>query len=438
MTHRFPSLRRRLPLHQRRFRFAERGDRLVRRFKLSIFGFTVLSLALLLVGTASGRYAASWSLGKLRRGLAALSGRANDRCWIDADWRRRRLFDVDQARAKLRTVYESYDPRLRKLVDAAGLDPDHALLRWGNFDKALLLPSTVFVPDETGRSYRFRPNTRSIWVRNLQSRGGVLAFFQVPDTPEIRMLAEGAGAVVVEGSAQTTNSWGLRGGEPDVSAEIRGIILGDSYMQGLYVGDEQTPSECLKRALADHDKSRVEVLNTGHLGYSPEQEYFTLLEYAGRFPPQFVVLSLFANDFGDLFEVLEGQADWEENRYWIGKIVSFCQARNIPCLVVPAPWVNHVEGQRSTAFYPGRIPAILPPEAVYFDPMEDFIDADSRERLRRLSRDEPANPSELFNGKLADGHFSALGCQVWAQAVGRRLVLILDMARVKTPSPPSD
>ena len=79
------------------------------------------------------------------------------------------------------------------------------------------------------------------------------------------------------------------------------------------------------------------MLNTGHLGYSPEQEYYTLREYADRFQPQFVVLSLFANDFGDLFEVLEGKGDWEERKYWLGEITQFCRTRQILCLVVPAP-----------------------------------------------------------------------------------------------------
>ena len=37
--------------------------------------------------------------------------------------------------------------------------------------------------------------------------------------------------------------------------------------------------------------------------------------------------------------------------------------------------------------------------------------------------------SPLFNGHIADGHFSAAGCQVWATAVGRRLELFLRRAR---------
>lgn len=403
-----------------------RARRLARVFKAVILGATALVLAGLLAGTAPGRYASAWTYGKIRRGIASLTGSGDDRAWVDEEWRRRRLFDMDQARVKLRSAYDGYDAKLQDLVRAAGLDPDHALLRWGNFDKALLLPSTVFEPDDSGRSYRFRPNFRSIWVRNLKSREGVLAYFPIPDEPRVLKLAEDAGASIVRESVQNTNSWGLRGTEPNGSAELRGIVLGDSYMQGLFVSDDQTPSECLERVLADRFGSTVDVLNTGHLGYSPEQEYFTLLEYADRFPPRFVILSLFANDFGDLFEVLEGRADWEENRHWIGKIAAFCAGRGVPLLIVPAPWVNHVEGPRRTAHYPGRIPDIVPESAVYFDPMEDFLEAQDREVEARRARGEPTAPSPLFNGKLGDGHFSPLGCRVWAESVGRRLARILE------------
>ncbi|WP_165249910.1 SGNH/GDSL hydrolase family protein [Paludisphaera soli] len=429
MLHRRPRFR------QRSFRFVVRGERLARRFKQVILGLTACLSACLLIGTATGRYAASWTFGQARRAVATLTGEADSRTWIDADWRRRRLFDMEQARGKLRAAYDAYDPKVKELLDAAGLDPDHALLRWGNFDKALLLPSTVFEADDSGRSYRFRPDVRSIWVRNLKSTGGVLAYFPIPDTPSLHALAQAAGAMIVAESVQTTNSWGLRGGEPNRDATLRGIVLGDSYMQGLFVGDDQTPPACLKRVLASRMATEVEILNTGHLGYSPEQEYYTLLEYAKHFDPQFVVLSLFANDFGDLFEVLDGEADWEENRYWIGEIAAFCNARAIPCLVVPAPWVNHVEGPRKTAHYPGRIPDILPDGVTYYDPIEKFVEAEDREKSARLGKGEPTTPSHLFNGHLGDGHFSALGCQVWADAVGRRLMRILELRQARG-SPP--
>ena len=244
---------------------------------------------------------ARWIETRCRWGLLQAAGLSPDRAEIDADWQRKRLYDIGQTRAKLREVYAGYDPAMKRLLTYAGLDPDHALLRWGNFDRTLYLPSTVFEPDDTGRSYRFRPNTRSIWVRNMKLRGGILAYFPIPDTAGLSEATAGTGALVVSTSVQNTNSWGLRGPEPNTAAPLRGIVLGDSYMQGLFVGDDQTPPECLKRNLSRSLKVDTEILNTGHLGYSPEQEFYTLVEYADRFHPQFVVLSLFANDFGDLF-----------------------------------------------------------------------------------------------------------------------------------------
>jgi len=321
---------------------------------------------------------------------------------------------------------------MRRLLDYAGLDPDHALLRWGNFDRTLYLPCTVFEPDDTGRSYRFRPGMRSIWVRNLKLKGGILAYFPVPLGPELDRIVEGTGAQLVSTSVQTTNSWGLHGPEPDTDATLRGIVLGDSYMQGLFVGDDQTPSECLKRHLSRNLKARVEVLNTGHLGYSPEQEYYTLREYADRFRPRFVVLSLFANDFGDLFEVLDGKGDWEEGKYWLGQITQFCRTRGLICLTVPAPWVNQLEGQRKAGFYPGMVSNILESSGQsYLDPFEDFATELLRLSTQLQREGKPTSPNPLFNGSLGDGHFSPLGCDVWSRAVAKRLGLLLGDERIE-------
>jgi len=408
----------------------DRSDRLVRRFKLTIALLTVCVVGALLFGTATGRHAARWLQTRTRWAALRVVGKSPDRAEIDADWRHWRFYDIKRTRGKLREVYDQYDPKMKRLLDYAGLDPEHALLRWGNFDRTLLLPSTIFEPDDSGRSYRFKPLTRSVWVRNMRLKGGVLAYFQVPETPKLAEVVAGTEAIVVKESLQTTNSWGLRGAEPNTSAALRGIALGDSYMQGLFVGDDETPSECLKRYLAEHFQTSVEVLNTGHLGYSPEQEYYTLLEYAGRVKPQFVVLSLFANDFGDLFEALEGRGDWVENRYWIEKIDAFCTSRGIVCLAVPAPWVNQFDSPRRAGHYPGQASNILDRCAMaYFDPFEDFVEELDKQTLQHLRTGKPTTPNPLFNGHLGDGHFSPLGSRVWGESVGRRLASILEIRR---------
>lgn len=436
------TLSRKRPIRQGVFGFIVRAQKLEHAFKLIIALATIGLLAFFLTALSPGRYLSGWVAARARELARHAVGLPPDRGEIDAGWKRKRIFDIEQSRGTLTSSFAEYPPRLQRLLEYAGLDPDHALVRWGNFDRTVLLPSTVFEPDETGRSYRFRPNTRSIWVRNFPMKGPVKAYFPVPDRPELREIVNGTQALIVDGSMQTTNSWGLRGPEPDLSAPWRGIVLGDSYMQGLFVGDHETPVECLKRDLTVRLGDPVEILNTGHLGYSPEQYYYTLLEYGERFPPRFVVISLFANDFGDFQEVLEGRGDWQEGSYWLGLIRDYCLSRNLECLVVPAPWVNQVEGPQMSGNYPGKIANLLETTGPsYLDPIADFADAQLEiiNKSRRLGLASPGSP--LFNGRIGDGHFSARGCQIWAAAVGRRMALLIekrDLATVRlSPSNPS-
>jgi hypothetical protein len=267
----------------------------------------------------------------------------------------------------------------------------------------------------------------------------VKAYFQIPDTPEAPAIVERTGATIVEGSSQLTNSWGLRGPEPATGARFRGIVLGDSYMQGLFVDDDQTPVECLKRDLKKRlGTPSVEVLNTGHLGYSPEQYYHSLVEYEKRLPLEekrfpsllggFVVVSLFANDFaGEVNDVLEGRGgDWEEGRYWLGQIRDFCSARGLICLFVPAPWVNQLSGPQMAGYYPGRVSNILETTGfAYLDPIDEFANTLLAIEVDQLRRGEAPSGDPLFMGKIGDGHFSPQGCEVWAEAVGRRISLLI-------------
>ena len=70
-------------------------------------------------------------------------------------------------------------------------------------------------------------------------------------------------------------------------------------MQGMFIGDGETPPDCLERYLQETLKTSVSILNTGVMGYAPEQYYYSLMAFADRFRPHFVVVSLFVNDFGN-------------------------------------------------------------------------------------------------------------------------------------------
>lgn len=418
-------------LVQGRFGFINRSQERARRFKAAIALVTFGLVVLLLAGTSSGRYLSYWATTRARWVALQAIGAPPDRAEIDDAWKQRRLHGIEQTRDRLRRIYAESGPEMRRLLDFAGLDPDHAVLRWGNFDRTLYLPSTVFEPDATGRSYRLRPNTKSVRVRNPRRKGELPAYFPVPVDSRLPDLLRETGAVLADDSVQTTNSWGLRGPEPDLHAPLRGIILGGAYMQGLFVDDDQTPCERLKRFLAASVKMKTEILNTGHLGYSPEQEFHALREYVERFRPHFVVLSLFANDFGDVPEVLDGKGDWKEGEYWLGRITQYCRSRGLQCLVVPAPWVDQFERSRDAGSYPGEVSNILESSGMnYLDPIEDFANELLRHRLARKQAGRPAGANPLFNGRVGDGHFSPLGCEVWARSVGGRLRLLLEYHHV--------
>lgn len=414
------------PLRQRRFRFAEERDRRDRWFRRAILALTGVVVAGLLAGTTTGRYAVA-SAGFLAQSawLRALGGPV-ERGPVEARWRARREYGVAVTDGLFRRVYDESEPGLRRLMRYAGMAPGEALLRWGNYDRTLLLPSRVFAPDDAGRSYRLRPNVRSVWLKGVTLPRGLSCFFLVPEAPELPGLLRELGVEAVAGSEQSVNSWGCRGPEPDPGASLRGLVLGDSYMQGLFIGDDETPAACLERILraARPGSGTVSVLNAGHLGYSPEQYYFTLREYFDRFRPHFVVVGLCDNDFGE-------DGDWaaSDSAYWLEELRQYCTTRGVICVMVPAPAQAQVTGRRRSAEYQGRLSTVSEVSSFELvDPLEDFVDEHLRLTNAAWRAGEPFPSGPLFNTPLHDTHFSAAGARVWGQAVARRLTLLLERA----------
>jgi hypothetical protein len=410
------------------FAFLTRERRHERWFKQAIVCATLLAMVVPIAALPSGRYLAAMVASRFRQAARAALGQPSSRTEIDQDWQRFRLRGVADSERRLNEIYRSTAAAYQNLMRYAGLDPAHGLLRPGNFDQTLLLPSTIFEADDAGRSYRMRPCVDSIWLREVTIGPGVLAFFLVPDRPALRDAIRGTAAIPEPQSKQSTNSWGLRGPEPDLGAPVRGIVLGDSYMQGLFLGEDQTPPECLRRDLEVRLKTKISVLNTGVLGYSPEQYYYSLVAFADRFRPHFIVVSVFANDFGEGSAVAQGHGDWDEGKYWLDRIWSLSQTRDWICLFVPVPLKERTLGRRKSGHYPGMISNLLAKSAVVFlNPAESFVNAHLDLLIERENRGERPSGCLLYNEKIGDGHFSALGAQVWAESVGRRLALLLEL-----------
>jgi hypothetical protein len=420
------------PSRQLGFPFLERSRRRVRLFKRLIVLVASLVSALILGTSPWGRYGVAMAAAQAREAVRHVLGLPKPRSEVDDAWKRSRELGIESSRRAHERDFAEADPPMQRIMRYAGLDPGRGLLRWGNLNTTLLLPSEVFEADDQGRSYRLRPRIRSIWLRNLTPKSGVLMFFLVPDGPGLAEAIRGTSAIPVEGSRQTTNSWGLRGPEPEPDAPLRGIVLGDSFMQGMFVGDRDTPPECLSRYLQREMKTRVSILNTGVLGYSPEQYYYSLIAFADRFRPHFVVVSVFANDFGEAHEVAtRGTGDWDEGKYWLEKIVDLCRSRQWPHVVVTIPYAPSMFSKRRDAHYPGMVSSILDDNGMSFlNPTDCFINVHLKRFIGGMRSGRPLWEYSLFNDAIGDGHFSAAGSEAWAEAVGRRLVLLMERDRV--------
>jgi hypothetical protein len=406
-----------------------------RRFKAAIVIMTVLVILGLLAGTSIGRFGSLCVARRLKCAALGTLGLPPSRADIDADWTARRALGIERTRATYRDFFEhDASAGLQRILRTAQMAPDEVLLRWANIDWTIILSPRVFEADDLGRAYRMRPRVRSFWLRDHTLTRGLTSFFFLPDTPAVRAAVAEAEAVVMPESYQTTNAWGCRGPEPDPAAPVRVLVLGDSFMQGLFIPDDETPAEHLGRFLATSLSQPVSVLNTGHIGYSPEQYARTLREYFDRFHPQFVIVSVCPNDFGPGLAVLAGNGDWAEAKYWLDDIRRFCRARLTPCLLVAAPLEVQILSYGNTGYYPGQVAKLWDESRLYF---LDLTDPFAAEHLRlmteRIRAGERPQTSPLFNGHLHDDHFSPAGAAVWGQVVGRRVIAISDFLGTKRP-----
>ena len=411
----FPSLRSRPErIYQRSFAFIDEWRRRQAAFKKLVLLSTIL-LSVLMVASVPRARAATRLF--VLRGYTLLVDRLGFFPRHE-DPNSLRLARWEAEIASARTgLAEAIRPgsAMDAFLRAAGMDAKLGLIRWGNFDRTLLLSSQVFEPDYAGRSYRMKPHCRSVWVIGL-SLNRVLGLFLIPDSPPVREAAAKAGGFVVPESVQNTNSWGCRGPEPNLSAPVRIMILGDSMMQGALVSDEQTPPQQLRRYLEAELACEVSVLNTGHLGYSTEQYFHTLREFEDRFDPHFVVLSSCANDFGDM----SCEANWRETAAWLGGITDLQRRGQWHLLVVPAPSEQDLLGPRQLYLFPGRLTRIFRDQGrEYFDPLDQFADEQIRLQNEEVHQRLPLS-SPLYNLHLmGDRHFSPPRCRLLGEA--RRL-----------------
>ena len=315
---------------QGRLPFVIRAERRDRAFKRSIVGLTILVTCGLVAATSAGRFAARMTILQGRALLNRIVGLPPDRAIVEKRICAERMRNSASARQSLAEVAapgSAMDVFLHKV----GMDAGSAVIRWGNVDRSIVLSSAVFEPDDA-RSIVSSRFVRSVWVIGLSFQK-TLAMFLIPDTPEARDAAQRAGGRVVPDSVQTTNSWGCRGPEPDLAAPVRILVLGDSMMQGALVGDAETPPARLQAHILGCSTAPVSCSTRATSATHPSSTTRRSALFADRFRPQFVVISIAVNDFGDW----DDPANWNEGEYWIDRIAEFCNHRAWSSCSSPRP-----------------------------------------------------------------------------------------------------
>ncbi len=79
----------------------------------------------------------------------------------------------------------------------------------------------------------------AIWLREISVQPGVLMFFLVPDRPELGRGHQGHAGDPGRRVETDDQFVGPARPEPDLDAPLRGLVLGDSFMQGMFISDEK-------------------------------------------------------------------------------------------------------------------------------------------------------------------------------------------------------
>jgi lysophospholipase L1-like esterase len=120
----------------------------------------------------------------------------------------------------------------------------------------------------------------------------------------VRTTPGWTGELTVHGETHRVhmNSLGLRGRElgPKATGEQRVMVIGDSFVWGYGVGDDDTIPALLEARLRGRDGAVVTVGNGGAPGYGTRQQPDVARRYAESFAPDAVVCCIYlGNDFVD-------------------------------------------------------------------------------------------------------------------------------------------
>lgn len=100
---------------------------------------------------------------------------------------------------------------------------------------------------------------------------------------------------VAHGVMVRTNSFGMRGSEPNPKRNRRIIVLGDSFSFGFHVSQEKIFPYLIEQTLQKKDET-YEVLNLAVSGYALKDEVITLKYKGMKWDPEVIIVGYVMND----------------------------------------------------------------------------------------------------------------------------------------------
>lgn len=312
----------------------------------------------------------------------------------------------ERAERDFAAEWSKLSPESRNLLELAGYGPQDRLVVASNFDGALVFPGSV-MERHPKRGYRFQAGQDNLWARP-----GPWPFqMPMPDVSTVRVALEQAQISIT--STEHINSFGCRGREPDDldSYDHRVLVLGDSFAQGILVEEDETFSARLEDELRHSTGRKTLVANSGVIGYSTEQEYYTLEELASRLRPDVAVLCFYGNDVHHdhhaVFRSKNPAGDWASAERWLDRCAAYCRTNKIRFVVAVIPDRSQMARRAVRLSYQQRLEAITSKLGIYLiDPDERFL----------AHRTEPL-------WLPGDDHFAPAGHALFAQALAEHLRL---------------
>lgn len=323
--------------------------------------------------------------------------------------------------------FESASPELRTFLKAAGLAPEGnakekmVLAPEMNLAETWVLSGRVFAAEADG-NVGLVPNQQSVWLR-----GDVYpsAIPLLPKDEQVFSAAREAGVSFEEfpGAVHTTNSWGLRGPEPDCDAALIVLVVGDSFTHGYGVGDEETAPAWMQKHLAGHVQGGVSVLNAGLTGTGPRQYLRSVKKFLPKLrPDDAVVVQYYSNDFGMDGEVCNDRgAFWAQAGHYLREIWETCEQKGVTCIFSPS--YSKTQFNDREYGYTDRAASIL--RDVPSDRFCEILPALQRKNMQlQLEQGRWTNKNSLVHLE-GDAHYNAEGNDVWGRELAEHLLLLL-------------